>query len=470
MALASLYELLRAVHGRRAFARGFWFGAGLFAFGVPWVYLTLARFGGMPPVFAGLAWLVFVAILAAYVGLTATVFTFLRRGSALDPWLFAALWTWGEWVRGHFLTGFPWFDLGYAASLAPLVAWAPLAGVLGLSFLMAAAGALTACALRGQGRRLVPLVLIAAVTPAVATLHFVHRAGPPLTASLIQGDISPRVKWDPRGRKTILRRYLDLTRRSAGRLVIWPETAVPAYSHELRRTFVPHLARLARLDHRHFLFGLIEGDPYTDGPVYNAVMSVGRQDGFYRKRHLVPFGEYLPWPAILNPVLEVLHIPMSSFTAWHGREPALPAAGVGLGLSICYEIAYGALVTQALPDATVLVNVSDDSWYGHSNESRQQLQIAQLRAAEAGRDMLIATNDGITALITRSGRIAARLAPFRPGVLTVVALPYAGLTPYDRFGSWPVLSGCALLVAWAVGRRRPMRTERSEDPRTRACP
>ena len=456
--LALLYSLLGRVSGRRAMARGLLFGVGLFATGVPWIYLTLARFGGMPAPLAALACGLFVGALSLYIALAARVFALLRRGDGFDPWVFAALWVIGEWVRNVFLTGFPWLDVGYAASAAPLVHWAPLIGVLGLSFILALAGALAVEAARGHWRGLWPLVLFLAATPLVGRLTFVHRTGQAVTASLVQGNISPDAKWDPRGRRDIIRRYLQLTKKGDGQLVIWPETAIPGYSHELRRHFIPMLRRLAHVSHRHFLFGLVEGDPYVpDGPIYNAVMSVGRHEGFYRKRHLVPFGEYLPWPSLLNPLLEVLHIPMSGFTSWPGREHPLRAGAAQISVSICYEIAYGPIVTQSLPQATLLVNVSDDSWYGHSNEARQQLQIAQLRAAEAGRDLLVVTNDGLTAHITHSGRIAARLPPFHAGVLTVVARLYTGTTPYDRMGDGGVLGFLGVIGFVAVARSRAYR-------------
>lgn len=450
LVLAVLYRVLLSGSWRQAFARGFMFGVGLFLFGVSWTYSTLERFGGMPAPVAAIACGIFMAILAAYIGLVAAAFARLRTGTDFDPWLFAALWVMGEWVRGTFLTGFPWLDLGYAATYPTLLPWAAVIGVLGLSFVVALAGALVAEAVRGRTVGLLAILIFLLASPLVTRLSFVHPTGRAVTASLIQGDISPNVKWDPDTQDAIIHRYWKLTQKSDGVLVVWPETAVPEFSHDLRRHFIPRLKRWAEINHRHFLFGLIEGDEASDGPIYNAVMSVGRHDGFYRKRHLVPFGEYLPWPALLNPILNVLHIPMASFTAWPTREGALKAAGLRLGLSICYEVAYGSLVTQALPQATLLVNVSDDSWYGHSNEAHQQLQIAQVRAAEAGRDMLIATNDGVTALIGHTGRIVARLPPFRPGVLTVVVRSYQGLTPYDRIGNKGILLFAALLLSWGM--------------------
>ena len=454
--LALLYYYWQVARSTwRALLRGFLFWAGLFTAGVPWIYLTLAQFGGTSATLAVIACALFVGILSVYVALIGGLFALLRRGDGFDPWLFAALWVLGEWVRGVFLTGFPWFDAGYAASAAPLVYWAPLIGVAGLSFVLALAGALVMEAVRGHWRGLWPLFLILVTTPVADRLVFVHRVGQPITASLVQGDIAPGVKWDAQDRRAVIQHYLQLSKKGDGQLVIWPETAVPGYSHELRQHFIPELGRLARVSHRDFLFGLVEGDAYApDTPIYNAVMSVGRHEDFYRKRHLVPFGEYLPWPNLMGPVLDMFHIPMSGFTAWSGRESPMRAGGARIGVSICYEIAYGPLVTQDLPAANLLVNVSDDAWYGHSNEAEQQLQIGQLRAAEAGRDLLIATNDGITARITHRGRIAARLPPFHAGVLTVVARLYTGMTPYDRMGDGGALGFAGLLALVGLGRSR----------------
>ncbi len=457
--MAILYWLWRQDSPGRCAWRGFLFGVGLFAVGVSWIYLTLVRFGGAPPGVALLGTACFIAILAAYPAVAGSLFAHLRGRGALDPWLFASLWTMGEWVRGFLLTGFPWLDLGYSLDRSPLLAWAPVIGVLGLGFLMALMGAMMA---EVRVRPWSPVLLFLALllsTPELAHVHPVRKAGAPLTVSLVQGDVSPVIKWDAASERDIISRYLRLTGQAFGRLVVWPETAVPGYTHQLRHAFVPRIQAMAAREHRHFLLGVVEGNAWGDAPIYNAVMSIGRHDGFYRKQHLVPFGEYLPWPSVLGPILDVLHIPMSGFTPWAHRERALAVHGARIGMTICYEIAYGALVTEELPAATVLANVSDDSWYGHSNEAVQQLQIARLRAAEAGRDLVVATNDGVTAVIDHKGMVAARLAPFRPGVLTAVVQPYTGLTPYDRYGHMPIAAvACLIVLAGAIRRlRHPVR-------------
>ena len=451
--LAVLYHLWGQGSPRRQALRGFLFGIGLFAVGVSWIYLTLVRFGGAPPAAALLGTACFMVILAAYPAAAGFVFARLRNRDAWDPWLFAALWTAGEWVRGFFLTGFPWLDAGYSLDRSPLLPWAPIIGVLGLGFLVALFGALAADVRSRPQPFFVLVVVLALGTPRIAALRLVHKVGAPLTVSLVQGDVSPTIKWDASSETRIIGHYLHLTRRAFGRLVIWPETAVPGYSHQLRRWFIPRMQQMAARNHRHFLLGVVEGNAWGDGPIYNAVLSIGGHDGFYRKQHLVPFGEYLPWPSVFGPILAVLHVPMSGFTPWTRPEHALVADGARIGVTICYEIAYGALVTEEMPAATVLVNVSDDSWYGHSNEAAQQLQIARLRAAEAGRDLAIATNDGQTAVIDHRGGVAARLPAFRPGVLTAVVQPYGGLTPYDRYGHMPVLVVCGLLILAGIIRR-----------------
>lgn len=452
--LAVLYYLWQTASPGRLAWRGFLFGVGVFGLGVSWVYLTLARFGGMPEPLAGLATFLFVSILAAYPAIAGYLYGRLCRSGLFNPFLFASLWTLTEWVRGFFLTGFPWLDIGYSQASGPLMVWAPLVGVVGITFIVALLAAGAVEIMRKRRLWLISYALVAALTSFAEDIVWVHPVAHAITVSLVQGNVSPYVKWDPRENNAIIAHYMRLSNEADGQLVIWPETAVPDYSVQLRRYFIPMLHRLAHLEHRHFLFGVVEGNPVkVNAPVYNAVMSVGRTDGYYRKRHLVPFGEYLPWPSLFNPILQILHIPMSGFTAWPHREPALPASGARVGLSICYEIAYASIVTQALPQATLFVNVSDDSWYGHSAEARQQFEIAQMRAAEAGREMAVATNNGITGLINEKGAVVARLPPFHSGVLTVVAQPYAGLTPYDRYGKLPTLVVCFAMLFLGLGRR-----------------
>jgi apolipoprotein N-acyltransferase len=179
-----------------------------------------------------------------------------------------------------------------------------------------------------------------------------------------------------------------------------------------------------------------------------------RGDGWYYKRHLVPFGEYFPVPAFVRRWLRLMSLPYDDFTAGSSHQPVLSAAGEKLALSICYEDAFGSQQLGLLRQATLLINVTNNAWYGDSTAPHQHLQIARMRALEAGRFLVRAANDGITAVINPEGKIVARLAQFQEDVLRTSVQPMTGLTPYARFGNFPVVIGSLLLLGIAAWRRR----------------
>ena len=176
--------------------------------------------------------------------------------------------------------------------------------------------------------------------------------------------------------------------------------------------------------------------------------------GWYYKRRLVPFGEFFPVPAFVRSWMRLMSLPYTDMTPGSENQPLLHAAGQPLGLTICYEDAYGSEQRSVLRDATLLVNVTNNAWYGDSTAPHQHLQIARMRAMEAERYLIRAANDGITAVIGPQGQIVGRLPQFTPGVLRAEVVPRAGLTPYARFGNYPVLLGATVLLALAWWRRR----------------
>jgi apolipoprotein N-acyltransferase len=222
--------------------------------------------------------------------------------------------------------------------------------------------------------------------------------------------------------------------------------------------YLSALAETARKRGGDILIGVPERTP--GGEYYNSVVSIGTSpQQNYRKSHLVPFGEFIPLRPVLGWIVSVLAIPMQDFARGAEDQRPLAVAGQRVAVNICYEDAFGEEIIRQLPEATVLVNVSNVAWFGRSLAPRQHLQIAQARALETGRPMLRATNTGLTAVIGPRGNVLAAAPEFEIATVTYAVQGYGGATPYVRWGNYAVLALCVALIAVAAWRAR--RTARS---------
>lgn len=442
LALAALAWLWRDAAPRRAALLGFAFGAGLFLAGVSWVYVSMHVFGGMPPLLAGLAAFLFCCLLALFPALAGFLFARLRsRRLFADALLGAAAWTLAEWLRGWLLTGFPWLAFGYAQTPpSPLAGYAPVLGVYGVGFvaaLIAVLAGLTFAERRHGLQAGVAALILLAVGAGLMRIEWTQPVGKPVSVSLLQGNIEQSLKWQPERLPLSLDAYLRLARAHPAQLVVLPETALPLMLDQLPRDY---LAELRRPAGGGLLLGIAAQDAqgrYTNSAVGFAADGVQA----YSKRHLVPFGEFTP-PAFAW-TLALLKIPMSNFTPGAARQPPLALAGQLLAVNICYEDVFGEEIIRALPEATLLVNLSNTAWFGDSLAQPQHLQIAQMRALETGRAMLRATNTGMTAIVGPDGRVERVLPPFSEGALVGEVSGRSGATPYVRWGNAAAL----LLVA-----------------------
>lgn len=457
---AALFVVWHEAGARRAGWRGFLFGAGMFGVGVSWVYVSLHTYGNMPAPLAVLAVVLFVALLSLF---PAAVGWSQARFHALAPgWRLAlatpAAWVLLEWTRGWFLTGFPWLNLGYSQVTTPLAGYASWVGVYGVSAAVAASSGLLAAAWFDRKHRWrLHLPVVAAIWIGgwlAGQVTWVQPAGPPLPVALVQGDTPLSIKWRPAYRDAIVQKYIALSEQAAGaRLIVWPEAAVPDYFDRIAPALVPRLERMSRKGGADFLIGAVERGS-TGVKYYNSVFAVGHTRGRYRKHHLVPFGEFLPFPRLLGGLINYLHIPMSNFSVGDSSQKPIRAAGHEIGVSVCYEDAFGEEVIRALPAATLLVNVSEDAWFGRSFAPHQRLQMARMRALESGRPMLRAANTGPSAIIDYRGDVLARSPEFRSYVLTGAVQPTEGATLYVRAGNTPiVILLFAVLIAAAVRAR-----------------
>jgi apolipoprotein N-acyltransferase len=454
-ALAVLIHLWLGAQGPRAAAwAGFWFGMGMYLAGVSWVYISLHRFGAMAAPLAAFATLAFCAVLALYLALAGALQARFRAPPAVRAALvIPALWTLAEWLRATLFTGFPWLSLGTAAIDTPLAGFAPLGGVVAVSLVTAAAAGLLWCIALGQARwaAAAAFALLGIAGAGMRGVEWTAPAGAPFEASLVQGNVPQDLKFDPARYARTLETHARLAEASRARLIVLPETAVPRMLDSVDPAYLARLEAAAKRNGGDLLLGA--PTRAAPGAYYNSVVSFGvspRQ--LYHKVHLVPFGEFVPpgfgW------IVRVLSIPLADFSRGAADQKPLAVAGQRVAANVCYEDAYGNELIRQLPEATLLVNVSNVAWFGDSLAPAQHLQIARARALETGRMHLTATNTGVTAVVGRDGRVLARLAPFAEGRLDAEVQGYSGATPYVRFGDWPALAACAMLllgvalVAW----------------------
>ncbi|MFQ5993936.1 MAG: apolipoprotein N-acyltransferase [Acidiferrobacterales bacterium] len=450
--LALLFVLwMKASPGRAAW-RGYLFGLGMFGVGSSWIYVSLHNYGNMPVLLAGTTVLLFTGVLAAFpaaVGWAQSRW-FCKRDALHALLILPALWVLLEWLRGWILTGFPWLNLGYSQVGAPLSGLAPWLGVYGVTWATALSAALLLQTVRDR-RRLwklyLPVFALVWVVGWVAgTANFARPIGPPLTVALVQANIALGLKWRDEYRPVILERYLKLSAKSPdAKLVIWPEAAMPAYLDQIDPAYIARLYKQSQRHDRDFLIGVVERD-LAAGTFYNSVVSIGSNNSTYRKQHLVPLGEFLPLKGIMSWLLNYLQIPMSDFTAGPRDQSPMRAAGQAIAVSICYEDAFGQEVIRMLPQASLLVNVSEDAWFGDSLAPHQRLQMARMRAMETARTVLRVSNTGLSAMISPRGDIEALAPQFVPMMLQVQAQPMQGATPYVRLGNWTIIATMAALI------------------------
>jgi apolipoprotein N-acyltransferase len=464
VSLALPCALLATQSPAAAFRTGWLWGLGAFGVGVSWVQVCIHDFGLPSYAFSGGLTALFVAFLALFPGLAGWIAARLSpRVGVRRVLAWPAGFVLAEWIRGWILTGFPWAWAGYSQGDAPLAPLAPVIGTLGLSLILCVVVALLVEL--GQRRDRAALLqaavflgLLLVGTGLASRQQWTWPTGKQVTVSIIQGNVAQSRKWDPERRQPTLDLYRNLTLPEFGRdLIVWPETAVPAFQVEVME-WLRELHEQARASDSALLIGL----PYLErsGKAYfNAVVALGPQPEAYFKRHLVPGGEYLPLEGLLRPWLTFMDIPMSSFSPGPAVQEPIAVGEVRLGLSICYEDAFPGEFIRDLPEAGLLVNVSNDAWFGDSLAPHQHLQIARMRALETGRALVRATNTGVSALIGADGQPIALSRQFEEEVLRGEVPVMTGATPYVRVGNLPVALLVLLMLAASArfdgsGRRR----------------
>ncbi len=465
LGMALLYLCLQQTTAREAGRIGFAFGLGLFGVGASWIYVSIHDYGNASPFLAGLITLVFVAFMALYNGVQAWAWR--RYVSALAPAVsFAASWVLCEVFRAWFLTGFPWLFLGYAHVTSPLSGVAPVFGVYGLSLLVALSGVWLAqlvLAVRSAPtkQRVAALVktpalwaLVAVQLAAFASTHieWTHASQrEPLRIGLVQGNIPQEVKFRAEAIQDGLDRYVELTAPLwQSDLVVWPETAIPLVMQSEPELMASLTAQATR-NNAALITGVFSR---SELGLHNSLVAVGNGSGEWHKQKLVPFGEYVPLRNVVENLLQLFDLPLSSLTPGAYEQPLLHVDDLTIAPYICYEVVYPDFARRVGRGADLLLTVSNDTWFGNSLGPPQHLQMAAMRARELGRYMVRATNNGISALIDPQGRVIAQTAQFQAETLQGSVLAFEGTTPFARWGSWPVWLYCLSVIGLNLWRRR----------------
>lgn len=454
LSIAILYWLLQGTSPARSALLGWVWGLGAFGVGVSWLYVSIHVYGFTPAPLAVLLTALFCMGLALFPALM----TWLSARLGHHVVAFAGLWLLVDWMRGWFLTGFPWLYPGYAFIDTPLARLSPVGGVWLVSLIVLLTALAPTMLIRRQPRGAAALAGIAAVgwlaSLFISPALWVKPAGEPVKVALVQGNVPQDIKWMLTQQEATREIYRALTEQiEEPGLVVWPESAITEFWQDARFFLTAQAERVEARGGK-LLSGLPWREYDSDGPrYYNSLVVIGDEPDVYRKQKLVPFGEYVPLQELLRGTIPFFDLPMSSFSRGSPRQDNLNALGLNIAPLICYEVMYPQFVAERAAESDVLLTVSNDAWFGTSFGPLQHFQQARMRTLETGRWLLRGTNNGVTAIVDHNGRVRARLPQFERAVLEGEFQPMTGVTPYVRTGSWPVLLLAALMVAGPLLRR-----------------
>ena len=428
----------------------FIFGLGFFLSGVYWLVICLNQYGQMNFLLASL----FTLILCVFLSLFFYPIAFYKKYYS-SLFFIPVIFTLIEWFRGVIFTGFPWLSLGYSqVPNSPLAGYISIVGIHGVTFLILLSITVTLKIFKKKFSResiLLGLFLIIIWGSGALLKNFfwVNKINSPIKVSLIQGNISQDKKWDSKFLKESLIKYMGLIKSSSASLIVLPETSIPLMLHQIPKSYLDEIRRHAMKNDGDVILGVIEKEKEK---FYNSAISIGATPmQNYRKFHLVPFGEFIPFKTIISYIYKYwLDIPFSNLSRGTKIQPLIAVSGQRLGLNICYEDVFGYEIIKSLPDATLLVNISNDAWYGKSIAASQHLQISQARAMETQRMMLRATNTGVTAIIDINGNVINSLPQHEVGILDGIVQGYKGNTPFSKYGNYPLIILCLLSLLFIV--------------------
>lgn len=449
-----LYRATPSGHFWRALS----FNLGLCGAGVSWIYVSISQYGSTTPEIAAM-------LMALFIGGLAFIFSWpywllarlINKNSLALVFGFPAVFVLGEWMRSWLFTGFPWLYLGYGLMDSPLLGWAPIFGVFGISlFSLLATGFLgmaVIALLRDKNRPIALMWLVAAISPgligrALLPIAWTQPDAKPITIGMVQPNIPQEEKWDPMYYAQNVRVLRELTETLWGKdWIIWPEAAIPFMYHDAE-PFLEQIDQTAKRFNSVFISGIIYDDIKNE-KYYNSILARGvGGSGLYFKQRLVPFGEYVPFEEQLRGLIGFFDLPVSIINVGPPSQEGLKARNLFISPAVCYEIAYPDLVARRAKGSNILLTISNDAWFADSIGPLQHFQIARMRAAETRRYVVRATNTGLSGIINPFGKVLVTGERYKRETISGEAYGVEGLTPYMVWLNWPILIFCFGLLGW----------------------
>lgn len=481
LALISFTGLLLLVCGKTvkyAALLGFCWGIGYFSAGVHWVYVSIKQYGELPTFVALLILSLLVFYLSLYPLIFAVLLKLCRKFSpaySVKQLVFLAplIWQFTEFLRANILSGFAWLQFGYSQINSPLKNLFPIIGIDGVNLVFSCVCGLIAylsyhivyslwlkqltITKMHSFNAIIALLAIYFAPLLTNNVHWTQQDDTRhVKISLIQGNIAQSLKWNAQQLDDTLNTYYSLTKSflKQSDIIIWPEAAITDLELN-QQTFLNNLDHLAQINNSAVAVGIIDArDNIDDYDIFNTLIVLGDEKPYhyptqnrYNKHHLVPFGEYIPLQSLLKPIANLLSIPMSSMSAGSKTQRPLIIKGFKFTTAICYEAILSDLIlTNITPDSDFLLTVSNDAWFGDTIGPWQHLQMVQARALEFGRTMIRSTNNGITAIINPNGKIIQQVPQFETTTLSAQLSPNIGLTPYAKWGYFPLIILMSILM------------------------
>ena len=420
----------------------FCFGLILFVAGLYWLYISIHTVSGGPIWLAILLIVILSVFMALYYALAGYLisisYTKFQSQSLTLLIIAPSIWVLIEWLRGWLLSGFPWFSVGYSQTNTYLSNWAPIGGIYMVSWICGICAGLVALIYLGKREKgykaAAALITIIIFSLLLGMFSWTQSTGEKFTVSLVQGGIQQERKWLPGEFSKTLDLYKSsLITSNKSDLVVWPEVAIPSIASNVE-SYLDDLKKVVKENQiQMLLFGILTSDK-TSGEIRNSMMAIGSSDVVYHKRHLLPFGEYFPVPDLIRSWLQSMGLPNRDIQRGDTIQDMPQLSNILIAPSICYEDIFGSELLGYFPEANLLVNITNNAWFGKSFASEQHFQMSIMRAIESGRYLLRATNTGVTAIVEPNGTVE-RAQSFKYSILSGTIEPMIGNTPYTKYGN-----------------------------------